>query len=80
MGDLYTDAVNRALANANIQSATKPQGIRTRDAGVTWIRQNVLDTTQQNAVLNAYPAAVDQALGDFMKNRVLETLGISETF
>jgi hypothetical protein len=69
MGDLYTDAVNRALANANIQSATKPQGIRTRDAGVTWIRQNVLDTTQQNAVLNAYPAAVDQALGDFMKNR-----------
>jgi hypothetical protein len=78
MGDLYTDAVNRALANANIQSATKPQGIRTRDAGVTWIRQNVLDTTQQNALLNAYPAAVDQALGDFMKTRAANAKDIQK--
>lgn len=69
MGDLYTDAVNRALASANIQPAAQPQGIETREAGLTWIRQNVPDTTQQNAALNSYPAAVDRAFADFMKVR-----------
>jgi hypothetical protein len=69
MGDLYADAVNRALANANIQIAAKPQGIKTRDAGEAWIRQNVPDATQQDAALKAYPASVDLALGEFMKSR-----------
>ena len=69
MGDLYTDAVNQALANANIQPAAKPQGIKTRDAGETWIRQNVPAGAQQNAAIDAYPAAVDQALGEFMQTR-----------
>jgi hypothetical protein len=69
MGDLYTGAVNAALANANVQPAAEPKGIKTRDAGEAWIRRNVTDTAQQNAVMKFYPAAVDQALGEFMKTR-----------
>jgi hypothetical protein len=69
MGDLYTDAVNRALVNANIQPGAKPQGIKTRDAGEAWIRQNVPAGAQQNTAINAYPAAVDQALSEFMQTR-----------
>ena len=72
MSDLFTDAVNRALAIGNVQPAARPQGIKTRDAGEAWIRRNLPDTTQQSAALDAYPAAVDRALGEFMKNRATD--------
>jgi hypothetical protein len=78
MSDLYTDAVNAALAKANVQPGAKPKGIETRDAGEAWIRHNVIDSTQQNAAINAYPAAVDQALGDFMKTRAANAKDIQK--
>ncbi len=68
MSGLYADAVNKALANANIQIAGQPQGIKTRAEGEAWIRQNVA-AAQEDAALKAYPAAVDRALAEFMKER-----------
>jgi len=78
MTGLYTDAVNRALASAKVSIDVKPQGLKTREAGEAWIRQNVPDPAQQKAAQEALPGAADQAFAEFMKNNAQNASDIKD--
>jgi hypothetical protein len=67
MTNLFKDTVSRALTNAKVTIDAEPKDIKTSDEAEAWIRRNVTDPSQQKAVLDAFPAAADQAFADYMK-------------
>ncbi len=78
LAGVQTDAVSKALANAKVSIGTKPQGIKTRDEGVSWIRQNVPDAAQQRVALEALPGAADQAFAEFMQKNAKNASDIKD--
>jgi hypothetical protein len=68
MAEIYTGAIKKTLALANVQANSPPQDIRSRVEGVDWLRRHV-PPAQQAAAINAYSSAVDQGLGDFITSR-----------